>query len=393
MEFKNLISSRLDKEKFYYNEYYKFEKYSNYKKQYLKNHDFVFDFGIGESETLPPFEILSTLAKDVYNYDMRVYSDNGIERFKLAAAKYLKEIYNVEILSYQKQINHVMGAKSALTLIPLTFIDKDDIVINTIPGYDVLANMAKWLEAKIYNVSLLKENNYLVDLDSIDESIYQKCKIFIINYPNNPTGAIATKDFYKKLIDKAKKYNFIIVNDNTYGPIVYKQKPLSIFNIEGSFDVAVEIHSLSKVFSMSGMRLGFIVGSGEIIDIIKKVKDNVDSGQYIPIQEAGIVALKNAKKQIKSINKKYYSRMLKIASIFTKHNFDVNLSEGTYYLYIKHNEIKDSELLAKLLLEKCGVFVIPFADSIRLSMTFNISSTANDFYNKLDNALDNLLVN
>lgn len=392
-----LISKRLGGKSFYLNSYYKFEKYSLLKNDYIKNNpnSFVLDFGIGEGDELPPTKVLETLSKELFKYENRIYSDNGIEEFKLAAANHLKKIYNVNILDPKNQINHCIGAKSALTILPIALVDENDIIISTTPGYEVLANMASWLKAKIYKVPLLKENDFLIDLDSIPEEIYKRCKIFSVNYPNNPTGAIANKKFYDKLIDKALKYNFLIVNDLAYGPFTYKSKPLSIMSLKNAFKCAIEIHTLSKAFNMTGMRIAFVVGSEKSIDIFKKVKDNIDSGQYIPIQKAAIEALNNQDKYLTSIKEKYYNRMKKVASILNKNNLKCNVSKGTFYLYLKvPSNFNNADSFAKFLLENAGIFTIPFDEVepyVRLSMTFNILTNENDFYNELDNRLKKLI--
>lgn len=393
MEFNDLISSRLGGKDFYQTSYYKFEKYSNYKKDYILNNPEkeLLDFGIGESDDLPFSYILDTLSKEIFKYENNIYADNGIDKFKIAAAYHLKETYNLEIKEPLKQINHVMGAKSALTLIPLAFINKDDIVISTTPGYEVLANLSQWLNAKIYKVSLLKQNNYLPDLDTIPEEIYKKTKIFIINYPNNPTGAIANKAFYEKIIEKAIKYNFIIVNDNTYGPLTYNKTPLSIMSVKDAFSCCIEIHSCSKIFNMTGMRLGFIVGDEKIIDILKKVKDNVDSGQYIPIQLAASIGYFNQKKFLERLRHKYLTRMKNVAKILNKYNLNCQISPATFYLYVSiPKQFKSADEFAKYLLNNAGIFVIPWDEveaSIRLSMTFKVKDSDENFYKLLENRL------
>lgn len=398
MDFAKMISSRLKSEKFYENSYYKFEKYSNLKKEHIKKFgNNIIDFGIGEGDDMPPINSLNTISKQIYNYENRVYSDNGIDEFKIACATYLNKYFNILIDDPINQINHCIGAKSALTILPLIFISKDDIVISTTPGYEVLANMASYLDAQIYKVELLKENNYLPDLDCIDENIYKKCKIFIINYPNNPTGAIATRKFYDKLINLAIKYNFIIVNDNTYGYFTYKQKPLSIFANKKAYSCAIEIHSFSKCYNMTGMRIGFVVANNQMIDIFKKMKDNIDSGQYIPIQLGVIQAIIKEDNYLKRLKEKYYTRMKKVSKIFNKNGISTNISKGAFYLYVKVPAIFNSaEDFSIFLLKKCGIFTIPFDEvspSIRLSMTFKINDSESSFYKDLDYRLKNICMN
>ena len=392
MDFSLLISNRLNGQDFYKNSYYKFEKYSKLKQNYINSHnEQLLDFGIGEGDDMPPFEALDKLNKEVYKYENRIYADNGIDYFKQTAAIHLKEIYNVNINDPINQICHCMGAKSALCIIPLAFVSDNDIIISTTPGYEVLANMASWLLGKIYKVPLLKENEFLPDLDQIPIDIYQRCKIFIINYPNNPTGAIASLKFYEKLVKLAIKYNFIVVNDNTYGYFTYNKKPLSIFNVENAYECAIEIHSMSKIYNMTGMRIGFVVGNEQIIDIFKKVKDNVDSGQYIPIQLAASEAILSCNKYITRLKDKYYKRMKRVCKILNKYNLTCFLSKGTFYLYLKVPEnFNNADEFTRFLLDNAGIFTIPFdeVDSyVRLSMTFKVKNTEEEFYQELENRL------
>lgn len=392
MDFSLLISNRLNGQDFYKNSYYKFEKYSKLKQNYINTHnEQLLDFGIGEGDDMPPFEALDKLNKEVYKYENRIYADNGIDYFKQTASIHLKEIYNVDVNDPINQICHCMGAKSALCIIPLAFVSDNDIIISTTPGYEVLANMASWLHGKIYKVPLLKENDFLPDLDQIPIDIYQRCKIFIINYPNNPTGAIASIKFYEKLVDLAIKYNFIIVNDNTYGYFTYNKKPLSILNIDKAYECAIEIHSMSKIYNMTGMRIGFVVGNEQIIDIFKKVKDNVDSGQYIPIQLAASEAILSCNKYIARLKDKYYKRMKRVCKLLNKYNLTCSLSKGTFYLYLKVPEnFKNADEFTRFLLDNAGIFTIPFDEVnsfVRLSMTFKVKNTEEEFYQELENRL------
>ena len=163
----------------------------------------------------------------------------------------------------------------------------------TVPGYPVLGSQAKGLGGEVYNLPLKAENNFLPNLDSIPEDILKRAKILVLNYPNNPTGACATQDFFKKVVDFAKKNNIIVVQDAAYAALVYGQKPLSFLSIDGAKRCGVEVHSLSKAYNMTGWRLAFITGNPLIIKGFATVKDNNDSGQFKAIQKAGVVALDN----------------------------------------------------------------------------------------------------
>lgn len=396
MDFKKSISRRLGGENFFLNSYYKFEKYSRLKNDYIKNNptQAVLDFGIGELDELPPSYAIERLTKEVWKFENRVYADNGIDLFKQSAALHLKEIYQLSIADPLRQINHVLGAKSALCIIPMAFIDEGDVIISTTPGYEVLANFSCWLKATLYKAELKKENHFLPDLDAIPEEIYRKCKIFSINYPNNPTGAIATVDFYKKLVALALKYDFLIVNDCAYGIYSYKQKPLSILSIERAEQCAIEIHTFSKIFSMTGMRIGFVVGNPEVIEIIKQVKDNMDSGQYIPIQLAAVEGILQERNHIARMKKKYLERMKNVVKILNKNHLQATCSDGTFYLFVKVPEtFQSADQFCRFLLDNAGIFTIPWDEVghyVRFSMTFLCSTSETAFYKELDKRLQNL---
>ena len=392
MNYDSFISKRLGGKDFFKTSYYKFEWCNQQKKKYLLNHqDKLLDFGIGESNLMPDIQIIDELTKQAYVYENRVYADNGIEQFKDKAKVHMKEIYDVDCDKLNLKINHVMGAKSGLVILPFSFISKNDYVIYTIPGYSVLPTFAKWLEAKLYPIPLLKENNYLPDLDKIPDRIYKKTKIFIINYPNSPTGAIAIISFYEKLIKKALKYHFLIVNDCVYGTLCYKSKPISIFNAKDSNLCCIELHSLSKAFHMTGYRIGFVICNEKLMNIIKEVKDNMDSGQYIPIQYAAIKAYDIEKQAIKKANNYFYQRLVKIQKILTKYNLECEIPDSTFYLYVKApKSFKTGKDFFKYLLDEGGIYTIFFDDVgpyVRFSMTYKEDKT---FYKTLEDRLKKL---
>lgn len=389
------ISSRLGGKDFYQTGYYKFEKFSKIKKNYLKTAPYeLLDFGIGESDQMPDSSVIDELCKQTYVYENRIYADNGIEDFKLAAKKHLKEIYDLDCEKKQLEVNHVMGAKSALCIIPFAFINQNEYIICTTPGYQVLPTISKWLMGKVYEVPLLKENDFLPDLEKIPEEVYQNTKIFLINYPNSPTGAIATKQFYEKLIKKALKYHFLIVNDCVYGPLTYFNQPLSIFNVENSEKCCIEVHSLSKGFNMTGFRIGFIVANAPLIHILKEVKDNMDSGQYIPIQYAAIKAFDIQKEFLNHLRNFYLNRLHKISSILNHHHLECKVPDATFYLYVKvPKSFKTAEDFTLYLLYQAGIYTIPWDEAdhyVRFAMTYHIKTTEEDFLNELDKRLTTL---
>lgn len=386
MYYENLISKRLGGKDFYKNSYYKFEKYSQLKRECQKQfpNNFLFDFGIGESDLMPPQEVLDELAKQCYVYENRIYADNGITPYLEACLIHLKEVYGLENLSI-KNINPCIGAKSALTIIPMAFVDDDDYIISTIPGYDVLGNFAKWLNGKIYYAPLLEKNDYLVDLDKIPLEVLKKTKLFIVNYPNNPTGAVSNKLFFEKLINLALTYNFLIVNDIVYGPL--SKNPLSIFNCQNAYKCCIEVHSFSKAFNMTGMRIGFMLANQTLINILKMVKDNMDSGQYIPIMYAAIKAVEIEKDYLPKLYKRFQKRKELISQVLKKHNLQIKVSEATFYLFLKvPKSFASGDEFCRYLLEKFQIFVLPWDEvepSVRLSMTFKSPNDDDELFAKL----------
>ena len=192
----------------------------------------------------------------------RGYSDNGIPEFKAAAAYYLKEVFSVEGIDADTEIVHSIGSKPALAMLPSCFINPGDITIMTVPGYPVLGTHTKYLGGEVFTVELTKENNFLPDLTAIPEDIARRAKLLYLNYPNNPTGASATVEFFTEVVEWAKKYDVVVVHDAPYAALTYDGiKPFSFLSVPGAKDVGVELHSLSKSYNMTGWRIGFVAGN------------------------------------------------------------------------------------------------------------------------------------
>ncbi len=388
----NLVSNRLGGKNFFDNPaIYRFSKLIALKNEIIKNSDKeLLDFGIGEPLDKPSKEVLSSFGRHVFEDGSNYYTDNGIEEFNEAARFYMNRVYDVEI--NKDEVIHCIGAKEALTILPLCFVNEGDIVLSCSPGYVVLENMSKWLGGKVIHLKLKEENNYLPNFNDLEEEILLNTKILYLNYPNNPTGAIASKEFYEECINYAKKYNFIIVSDAAYLPLTYeKENKFSYLNVKGAKDVGVEVHTLSKGFNMTGFRIGFVVGNKNIIKVFSSVKENMDSGQYKPIQYAAITAL-NDELNLNKMNEKYKRRQSLLYRILNKLNFKTNIPKAGFYQYVKVPDfigdfkIKSAEDFAKFLLEKEQIFVIPYDNEgkyIRFSLTF-IGESFKDDINYLE---------
>ncbi len=315
---------------------YKFEKIKRAKRAAMAAHPDIplIDMGVGEPDDKAFPEVIEALNVEARKIENRFYSDNGCQEFKDAVKKYMKELYGVE-LDADTEIVHSIGSKSALTLIPTCFINPGDITLMTIPGYPVLGTWTKYLGGEVVNLPLLKENNFLPDLDSITEDQKKRAKLLYLNYPNNPTGASATPEFYDKAIAFAKKNNVLLVIDAAYAPLNFVGKPLSIFSRPGGKDVAIELHSMSKGFNMTGWRLGWVCGNKDAVKAFATVKDNADSGQFLAIQKASIKALENQANITPAICKKYSRRLQALTDMLNELGFDAKMPEGSFYLFVE----------------------------------------------------------
>ncbi len=314
---------------------YKFEKIKRAKAAAKKAKPGVelIDMGVGEPDDKAFPEVIEALAQEAAKIENRFYSDNGCQEFKDAAAKYMQELYGVTI-DPVNEIVHSIGSKSALSLLPSCFINPGDITVMTVPGYPVLGTWTKYLGGEVVNLPLLKENGFLPDLDSLTADQRKRCKLIYLNYPNNPTGASATPEFYDKAIAFAKENNILLVVDAPYAPLNFKGKPLSILSRPNGKEVAVELHSMSKGFNMTGWRLGWVCGNADAVKSFATVKDNADSGQFLAIQKAAAKALANQAKITPLICEKYRRRLQALVDTLRDLGFDAHTPEGSFYLYV-----------------------------------------------------------
>lgn len=378
-----MVADRLGGASFYHsNEIFKFEKIKRAKRAATKEHPELplIDLGVGEPDEIADPTIISILAKEALEASNRGYADNGIDEFKMAAVEYMNTVYGVSDLTPETDILHVIGSKSAFAMIPQAFINPGDIALVTVPGYPILGTMTKWLGGSVYPLPLTQETQFLPDLDSIPDDILQRAKLLYINYPNNPTGAIANRKFFEDVVAFAKQHHIIVIHDAAYASLTFHGlKPLSFLSIPGAKEVGIEVQSLSKAFNMTGWRLGFIAGNSQIVSAIAAVKDNNDSGQFRAIQKAGIYALSHPE-ITKEYNIKYARRHQKLCQVLRSVGFDVKEPDGSFYLYaripkgIEHGMIFDSaEDFSQYLIRKHLISTVPWDDAghfVRFSVTF-----------------------
>ncbi|HQO00659.1 MAG TPA: LL-diaminopimelate aminotransferase [Spirochaetota bacterium] len=366
------------------NKIYKFEKIKRAKREAMKKNPGIslIDFGVGEPDEKAFDVVIAALKKEADDPANRGYSDNGIVEFKTAAVDYMKKVYGVTGLNPETEVIHAIGSKSALAMMPSAFINPGDVALMTVPGYPVFGTHTSWYGGEVYNLPLKKENGFLPDLTGIPGDILKRAKVLVLNYPNNPTGAVADESFYREVIEFARRNSIVVVVDAAYAALVYGGKPFSFLSIPGAKDVGVEIHSLSKAFNMTGWRMAFVVGNELVVRAFADVKDNYDSGQFKAVQKAGAAALQNPDITDK-INVKYERRLKKLVALLQRLGFEVEMPGGTFYLYVKiprgvkgGRRFETAEEFSQFLIKEMLISTVPWDDvepNVRFSATFEAS--------------------
>lgn len=369
---------------------YKFEKIKRAKREAIAKNPGkeLIDMGVGEPDWMAEPEVIEVLYNEAKKWENRGYTDNGIGEFKAAAAKYMGKVYGVAGLDAEKEINHGIGSKPILALLPLAFINPGDITIMTVPGYPVLGTTTKAVGGEVINLPLLEENNFLPDIDSLTEDQKKRAKLLYINYPNNPTGATATEEFYKKVVKFAKDNDIIVVSDEAYSALTFDGvKPYSFLNVEGAKEVGVAIQSLSKAYNMTGWRIAFIAGNELVVKGFATVKDNNDSGQFAGIQKAGIYCMEHPEITEKTAAK-YSRRHNLLVDALTNAGFKVKKPKGSFYLYVKApigtksgEKFANAEEFSQYMIKEKMISTVPWDDAgnfVRFSVTFVAKDEADE---------------
>lgn len=338
----------------------------------------IIDLGVGDPDLPTPDHIVKKMQREVENpVHHRYPSYVGMLKFRESVANFYKKRFNVK-LDPEKEIITLIGSKEGIAHFPLAFINPGDYAIVPEPGYPVYSVATKFAGGNVFYVPLLEKNNFLPDIESIPEDIAKKAKIFFLNYPNNPTGAVATEDFFKRVIDFANKYNIIIAHDAAYTELYYDDKPISFLEIDGAKEVGIEFHSLSKTYNMTGWRIGWACGNEEIIKGLGKIKTNIDSGVFQAIQEAAIEALDSSQDCVEELRNIYRKRRDVVVNGLNEIGLNVKPPKATFYIWVKVPEGYTSESFCELLLTKAGIVTTPgngFGPSgegfIRIALTVN----------------------
>ncbi len=339
---------------------YLFAEIDRLKEEVSKKGIDIIDLGVGDPDIPTPSDIVDKAKialEDSANHQYPSYV--GMYEFREAACRWYKRRFNVE-LDPSSEVVSLIGSKEGIAHLPLAFINPGDYALVPDPGYPVYPVSIMFAGGEVFKMPLKKSNNFLPDLEDIPEDILNKAKLMFIGYPNNPTSAVAGIDFYKKVIDYAKRYNFIVASDNAYSEICYDNyQPKSFLEVEGAKEVGIEFHSLSKTFNMTGWRIGFAVGNKDVINGLGKVKTNIDSGIFQAIQAAGIYALDNADRLNEPIRAIFQERKDKMAEALKRAGFEFDEPKATFYFWVKVPNGYSSAEFTKKLLEEKGIVVTP----------------------------------
>ncbi|MFH1288346.1 MAG: LL-diaminopimelate aminotransferase [bacterium] len=338
---------------------YLFAELDNLKSEAKKKGVDIIDLGVGSPDLPAPSNIIKKAREEAANKNNHGYpSYAGMIEFRKTAASWYKERFNVD-LDPETEILALIGSKEGIGHIPLAFINEGDVVLVPDPGYPVYQTGTIFAGGIPYFMPLLRENNFFPDFKKIDKEVLKKSRLMFINYPNNPTTAVANKEFFEETVDFASKNNIIVCHDAAYSEIFYNKRVISFLEIDGAKDVGIEFHSFSKTYNMAGWRIGFAAGNKDIISGLGQIKTNLDSGVFQAIQLAAVEALKSPKEVKEEIVKIYQERRSLFVDGLIKLGWDVIYPEATFYVWVAVPSGLTSRELTTILIKEAGIVAAP----------------------------------
>ncbi len=330
-------------------------------KQDVKNKGLdIIDFGIGDPDLPTPKHIIDAMKMEVESPENHQYpSYEGHIRFRESVARWYQNRFTVELDPITEVVS-LIGSKEGIAHIPLAFNNPGDYNLIPDPGYPVYNIGTLFAGGKSHFIPLLKENGFLPDLKAIPSDIAHKSKLLFLNYPNNPTGAVAEKDFYNDVVAFAKEYNVIVCHDAAYSEMSYAgYKPASFLQVDGAKDVGVEFHSLSKTYNMTGWRIGFVAGNSDVVSALGKVKTNIDSGAFQAIQFAAVEALEGDQSCVDDMRRICQERRDILVRGLNDLGLQVEPPKATFYLWFNVPDGYSSQEFATHLLSNEGLVLTP----------------------------------
>jgi len=320
----------------------------------------VISFGIGDPDLPTPdhlLDVLATASRDPANH--RYPESEGLPELHDAIARWYKKRFGVE-LDPKTEVLPLIGSKEGIGHIALCFIDPGDLALVPDPGYPVYGVGTLLAGGEPYYLPLTEENDFLPDFDAIPEAVARRAKVLWLNYPNNPTGAVADLEFFERAVAFARKYDIAVLHDGPYSEVAFDgHRPVSFLEAEGAKEVGIEFHSLSKSYNMTGWRIGMAVGNAEVIDALMRVKSNLDSGIPQAIQRMAIAALEGPQDVIAEHNAIYERRRDRLVAALSKLGLRVRTPKASLYLWARVPEGMTSVQFATRMLDEVGVVVTP----------------------------------
>lgn len=320
----------------------------------------VINMGIGDPDMPTPNHIIESMKNAVENPETHNYPPyEGTKSFRNAVAQFYAKRFGVE-LDADKEVVSLIGSKEGLAHIHLAFTDPGDYTLVPDPAYPVYKVASYFAGGVPYTMPLLAENNFLPDLSKIPDEVAQRTKLMFINYPNNPTGAIATLEFFEEVVHYAKKHDILVCHDLAYSEMAYDNyKAPSFLQVKGSKDVCIEFNSLSKTYNMTGWRIGMAVGNEYAVQALGRLKNNIDSGVFKAVQNASIDALLGPQDNIDTMNDIYKKRRDIMTEGLNKLGWNLDPIKATFYMWVPIPKGYTSAEFSALLLEKAGIIVPP----------------------------------
>ncbi len=318
----------------------------------------IINLGIGSPDLAPPPEVVKALNTALSSNGAHQYQPyKGIQDLRQGIAGFYKKFYDLD-LDPDSEILPLMGSKEGIMHISMTFLNPGDEVLLPNPGYPTYSSVSKLLDARERKYDLKETNNWLPDLKKLADEDLSKVKLMWVNYPHMPTGAVAPESFFKELTEFAEKYKILVVNDNPYS-FIQNANPKSILQKSQLSDYVMELNSLSKSFNMAGWRVGMLTGSMKNINSVLKVKSNMDSGMFYPVQAGAVEALKLNNSWFEEQNSIYSARKKKVLQLISALNCEVSKDQVGLFIWAKTPKGQSSAALVDKLLYEKDIFIAP----------------------------------
>jgi LL-diaminopimelate aminotransferase len=321
----------------------------------------IINMGVGDPDRPTPSHVIAEMITAIQDPANHNYPPNqGIKEYRVAITELMARRYGVEGLDPNTEIISSIGSKEAIHNTFLAFVETGDYVLVPDPGYPIYRTSTIFAGGEYYTMPLLPERGFLPDLSQIPAEIARQSKLLWVNYPNNPTGAIATLEFFKELVDFCHRYEILLCHDHAYSEMAFDgYKPPSILQVDGARDIAIEFHSCSKSYNMTGWRIGYVVGCAQGIKGLSQVKTNVDSGVFKAIQRAAIAAFKTDESALQELMSVYQHRRDLVIEGLRSLGWQIEPPKATLYVWVPVPQGYTSKDFVTLLLEKCGIIVPP----------------------------------